>query len=47
MAIYHDICQQVENLTADEQLCLLEDLAATVRHRTLVKPKRNIRSPYS
>lgn len=42
MAIYQDIRRQVENLTPDEQLRLLEELAAIVRRRILVKPKRSI-----
>ncbi len=33
MSTYHDIRRQVESLTADEQLKLLEDLAAIVRRR--------------
>jgi hypothetical protein len=42
MATYQDIRRQVENLTPNEQLCLLEELAAMVRRRMLVKPKRSI-----
>ena len=42
MAIYQDIRRQVENLTPDEQLRLLEELAAIVRRRILLKPKRSI-----
>ncbi len=42
MAIYQDIRRQVENLTPDEQLRLLEELAAIVRRRILAKPKRSI-----
>jgi len=42
MAIYQDIRRQVENLTPDEQLRLLEELAAIVRRRIFVKPKRSI-----
>ncbi|MGA9379825.1 MAG: hypothetical protein WBV73_13765 [Phormidium sp.] len=33
MAVYQDVLNQVESLTADEQLQLLEDLAALVRQR--------------
>jgi hypothetical protein len=33
MAVYQDVLSQVESLTADEQLQLLEDLAALVRQR--------------
>jgi hypothetical protein len=42
MATYQEIRRQVENLTPDEQLCLLEELAALVRKRITSKPKRNI-----
>lgn len=42
MATYQDIRRQVENLTPNEQLRLLEELAAMVRRRMLVKPKRSI-----
>ena len=42
MSTYQDIRRQVENLTPDEQLRLLEDLAGIVRRRVLVKPKHSI-----
>ncbi|MBP5972419.1 hypothetical protein HW132_06655 [Brasilonema sp. CT11] len=42
MATYQEIRRQVENLTPDEQLCLLEELAALVRRRITPKPKRSI-----
>ncbi len=42
MSTYHDIRRQVESLTPDEQLKLLEDLAASVRRRVTSKPKRSI-----
>lgn len=42
MATYQDIRRQVENLTPDEQLRLLEELAAIVRRRMAPKPKRSI-----
>jgi hypothetical protein len=42
MAPYQEIRQQVGNLTPDEQLRLLEELASLVRHRVTPKPKRNI-----
>ncbi|MBF2049059.1 MAG: hypothetical protein EDM05_68355 [Leptolyngbya sp. IPPAS B-1204] len=42
MATYQDIRRQIENLSPSEQLRLLEELAAMVRHRVLVKPKRSI-----
>ena len=42
MATYQDISRQVEHLTPNEQLLLLEALAGIVRRRMLVKPKRSI-----
>lgn len=42
MATYQEIRQQIETLTAEEQLRLLEELAVVVRHRMSTKPKRNI-----
>jgi hypothetical protein len=42
MATYQDIRRQVENLTPNEQLRLLEELAVMVHRRILVKPKRSI-----
>ncbi|MDB9515376.1 hypothetical protein PN466_00150 [Roseofilum reptotaenium CS-1145] len=42
MATYQEICHQVQTLTPDEQLRLLEALAVMVRQRILVKPKHNI-----
>jgi hypothetical protein len=42
MATYQDVRRQVENLTPDEQLRLLEDLAVMVRRRMLVTPKHSI-----
>jgi hypothetical protein len=42
MATYQEIRSQVENLTPEEQLRLLEELAAVVRHRMSSKPKRDI-----
>jgi hypothetical protein len=42
MATYQDIRRQVESLTPDEQLRLLEELAVIVRRRILIKPKRSI-----
>jgi hypothetical protein len=35
MSTYQEIRHQIENLTPDEQLHLLEELAALVRHRAL------------
>jgi hypothetical protein len=42
MTPYREIRQQVENLTPDEQLRLLEELAAIARRRITPKPKRSI-----
>jgi hypothetical protein len=42
MSTYQDVRRQVNDLTPNEQLRLLEELAATVRRQVLVKPKRNI-----
>lgn len=42
MATYQEIYRQVEALTAEEQLCLLEALAGMVRRRIREKPKRSI-----
>ena len=42
MSRYQDVRRQVDNLTPNEQLRLLEELAATVRHRMIAKPKRSI-----
>lgn len=42
MTTYHDVRRQVENLTPDEQLRLLEDLAVMVRRRMETRPKRSI-----
>ncbi len=42
MTTYQDIRNQVETLTPDEQLRLLEDLAVMVRRRMAQIPKRSI-----
>ena len=44
MSTYHEIRRQVESLTPDEQLRLLEELAGFIRQRTTLtpKPKRSI-----
>jgi hypothetical protein len=42
MTTYQEICHQVEELTPDEQLQLLETLAAIVRRRIAKPPKRSI-----
>jgi hypothetical protein len=42
MTTYQNVRRQVENLTPDEQLRLLEELAEIVRRRRLVKPKHSI-----
>jgi len=44
MATYEDIRRQVETLTPEEQLRLLEDLAVMVRRHIHVKSKHNIMS---
>jgi hypothetical protein len=38
MATYQEIRSQVQTLTPDEQLCLLEELAGMVRRRVVMKP---------
>lgn len=42
MTTYQDIRHQLENLTPDEQLHLLEELAVIVRRRMTPKQERNI-----
>ncbi len=42
MTTYHEICRQVEELPPDEQLQLLEVLAAIVHRRMTQNPKRSI-----
>jgi len=42
MTTYQEICRQVEELTPDEQLRLLEAVAAIVRRRMTESPKRSI-----
>ncbi len=42
MTTYQELRRQVENLTPDEQLRLLEEVASLVRRRVLPKPKRSI-----
>ncbi len=42
MATYQEIRHQVENLTPDEQLRLLEELAVMVRRRMSIKLQRSI-----
>lgn len=42
MANYLEIRHQVENLTPDEQLRLLEELSSIVRRRILPKPRHSI-----
>jgi DNA-binding HxlR family transcriptional regulator len=42
MSTYQEIRRQIQTLTPDEQLRLLEELAAIVRHRIQPKPKRSI-----
>lgn len=42
MTTYQDIRRQVETLTPEEQLQLLEELAIVVRHRMSMKPRQSI-----
>jgi DNA-binding HxlR family transcriptional regulator len=42
MSAYQEIRRQVENLTPDEQLRLLEELTVLVRQQVSTKPKRSI-----
>jgi hypothetical protein len=42
MSSYIEIRRQIEALSADEQLRLLEDLASIVRQRAATQPKRSI-----
>jgi hypothetical protein len=42
MTTYHELVLQVENLTPDEQLRLLEEIASLVRRRISGKSKRSI-----
>lgn len=42
MSTYHEIRHQIEHLTTDEQLRLLEELAAIVHRHVEPKPKRSI-----
>jgi hypothetical protein len=42
MTTYQEIRRQVETLTPDEQLRLLEEIAIMVRQRIVSKPKRSI-----
>jgi len=39
---YREVLDQAQKLTPDEQLKLLEDLAAIVRQRVTAKPKHSI-----
>lgn len=39
---YHEILNQVQNLTPDEQFQLLEDLVALVRRQTKARPHHSI-----
>ena len=42
MPTYHEVRHQVEQLTPDEQLRLLEELATIIRRQVMPKPKRSI-----
>ncbi len=39
---YEEVLNRVQRLTPDEQLRLLEDLAAIVRRRVMARPKHRI-----
>lgn len=39
---YHDVLNQAQHLAPDEQLRLLEDLAAHIRRQTSRRPKHSI-----
>jgi len=39
---YEDVLNRVQRLTPDEQLQLLEDVAAIVRRRDVARPKHHI-----
>ena len=39
---YKDVLNRVQSLTPDEQLQLLEDVAAIVRRRDVARPKHHI-----
>jgi hypothetical protein len=42
MTTYQEIRRQIESLTLDEQMQLMQELATIVSHRTQAKSKRNI-----
>ena len=42
MTTYQELRRQVEDLTPDEQLRLLEEIASLVRRRVSPRPKRSI-----
>lgn len=42
MSTYHEIRRQAESLTPEEQLRLIQDLAASASRRVTPKPKRSI-----
>jgi len=42
MTTYQELHRQIENLTPDEQLRLLGEIASIVRYRVSPKPKCNI-----
>ena len=42
MTTYQELRRQVENLTPDEQLRLLEEIASLVGRRVSPKPQRSI-----
>lgn len=40
--IYDDVIQQVKHMTTSDQLKLLEEVAAIIRHQVESKPKRSL-----
>jgi hypothetical protein len=42
MTTYQEVRRQIESLTLDEQMRLMQELALIVSHRTPAKSKRNI-----
>lgn len=42
MTTYQEVRRQIESLTLDEQMQLMQELASIVSHRTPEKSKRNL-----
>ena len=42
MTTYQEVRRQIEGLTLDEQMRLMEELITIIRHHTPTKPKRSI-----